>query len=75
MMYPGNIILGVNIQFKGFNQSFSIPKLYNTEYSSFTTVPKTEYIFKLFEDYKIFMKNLEVSSKNYNYLYIIIIIN
>lgn len=61
MMYSGNIISGINVQFKGFDPILSIPKLYNTEFSSFTTVPKTEYTFKLFEDYKLFMKNLKVS--------------
>lgn len=68
MMYPGSIILGVNIQFKGFDQTSSLPKLYNTEHSSYSTNPKTEYIFKLFEDYKIFMNNLEVSNIDYIYL-------
>jgi len=61
MMYPGSIISGINIQFKGFNQISSIPKLYNTEQSLFTTVPKTEYILNIFDDYKMFMKKHEVS--------------
>jgi len=61
-MYPGSIISGVNIQFKGYNQISSMPKLYNTEQSLFTTIPKAEYILKIFNDYKMFMKNPEVSS-------------
>lgn len=61
MMYPGSIISGINIQFKGFNQISPIPKLYNTEQSLFTTIPKTEYILNVFDDYKMFMKNHEVS--------------
>ncbi|XP_008186509.2 breast cancer type 2 susceptibility protein-like [Acyrthosiphon pisum] len=59
MMYPGSIISGINIQFKGFNQISPIPKLYNTEQSLFTTIPKTEYILNIFNDYKIFMKKHE----------------
>lgn len=61
MMFPGSIISGVNIQFKGFNQISSMPKLYNTEQSIFTTIPKTEHILKIFDDYKMFMKKPEVS--------------
>lgn len=61
MMHPGNIISGTNIQFKGFNPTSSIPKMYNTELSSFTTIPKTEYLLNIFDDYKIFMKKFEVS--------------
>jgi len=61
MMYPGSIISGINIQFKGFNQISPIPKLYNTEQSSFTAIPRTEYILNIFHDYKIFMKKPEVS--------------
>jgi len=61
MMYPGSIISGINIQFKGFDQISPIPKLYNTEQSLFTTIPKAEYIFNIFNDYKMFMKKPEVS--------------
>lgn len=59
----GNIILGMNVQFRGFNKSneSSIPKLYNIELSSFTTIPKTEVLLNIFSDYKIFMNNSEVS--------------
>ncbi|XP_060865003.1 breast cancer type 2 susceptibility protein-like isoform X2 [Metopolophium dirhodum] len=64
MMYPGSIISGINIQFKGFNQISPIPKLYNTEQSLFTTIPKTEYILNIFNDYKMFMKKHE----NQNFL-------
>ncbi|XP_022167413.1 uncharacterized protein LOC111031675 isoform X1 [Myzus persicae] len=64
MMYPGSIISGINIQFKGFNQISPIPKLYNTEQSLFTTIPKTEYILNIFDDYKMFMKKPE----NQNFL-------
>uniref|UniRef100_A0A2S2NE36 Breast cancer type 2 susceptibility n=2 Tax=Schizaphis graminum TaxID=13262 RepID=A0A2S2NE36_SCHGA len=59
MMYPGSIISGVNIQFKGFNNLSSIPKLYNTEQSLFTKNPKTDYILKKFDEYKMFMKKPE----------------
>ncbi|XP_026814002.1 breast cancer type 2 susceptibility protein-like isoform X2 [Rhopalosiphum maidis] len=59
MMYPGSIISGVNIQFKGFNNLSSMPKLYNTEQSLFTTNPKTDYILKKFDEYKMFMKKPE----------------
>lgn len=61
MMYPGSIISGVNIQFKGFNKVSPIPKLYNTEQSSFTTIPKTKHILNMFNEYKIFLKKSEVS--------------
>lgn len=61
MMYPGNIISGTNIQFKGFNPISSIPKMYYTELSSFTTMPKTEHLLNIFDDYKMFMKKSEVS--------------
>ncbi|KAF0756440.1 breast cancer type 2 susceptibility protein isoform X2, partial [Aphis craccivora] len=56
MMYPGSILSGVNIQFKGFNPISSIPKLYTTEQSLFTTNPKTDYILNIFNDYKMFIK-------------------
>lgn len=70
MMYPGSIISGINIQFKGFNQISPIPKLYNTEQSLFTTIPKTEYILNIFDDYKMFMKKPEVSGlRNINYYF------
>jgi len=69
-MYPGSIISGINIQFKGFNQTSTIPKLYNTEQSLFTTIPKTEYILNIFDDYKMFMKKPEVSGlRNINYYF------
>jgi len=61
-MYPGNIISGINIQFKGFNKISSIPKLYNTELSSFTTIPKTKHLLNIFDEYKMFLKKSEVSS-------------
>lgn len=60
MVYPGSILSGVNIQFKGFNPISSIPKLYTTEQSLFTTNPKTDYILNIFNDYKMFMKMPEV---------------
>ncbi|XP_025200949.1 breast cancer type 2 susceptibility protein homolog isoform X2 [Melanaphis sacchari] len=59
MMHPGSIISGINIKFKGFNHLSSMPKLYNTEQSLFTTNPKTDYILNIFDDYKIFMKKPE----------------
>jgi len=71
-MYPGSIISGVNIQFKGFNNLSSIPKLYNTEQSLFTTNPKTDYILKKFDEYKMFMKKPEVSSIRYIIFYFIV---
>lgn len=61
LMSPGNIIFAANIQFKGFNPRTSIPKLYNTEQSSFTAIPKADHILKIFNNYKIFMKKSEVS--------------
>ncbi|XP_015365877.1 PREDICTED: breast cancer type 2 susceptibility protein-like [Diuraphis noxia] len=64
MMYPGSIISGINIQFKGFDQISPIPKLYNTEQSLFSTIPKAEYILNIFNDYKMFMKKPE----NQNFL-------
>lgn len=60
-MYPGSIISGINVLFRGFNQVSSIPKLYATELSSFTTIPKTEHLLKLFDDYNSFTKKPEVS--------------
>lgn len=62
MMYPGNIILGVNIQFRGFNQISSIPKLYNNEQSLFSTMPKTEHHLNIFNEFKMFLKKSEVST-------------
>jgi len=59
-MYPGNIISGVNIQFRGFNKISSIPMLYNTELSSFTTIPRTKHLLNMFDEYKKFLKKLEV---------------
>ncbi|XP_050067020.1 breast cancer type 2 susceptibility protein-like isoform X45 [Aphis gossypii] len=56
MIYPGSILSGINIQFKGFNPMSSIPKLYTTEQSLFTTNPKTDYILNIFNDYKMFIK-------------------
>lgn len=61
MMCPGNIILAVNLQFKGFNQISSVLKLYNSELSSFTTIPKNEHLINIFNDYKIFLQKSEVS--------------
>lgn len=61
MMCPGNIILAVNLQFKGFNQISSVPKLYNSELSSFTTIPKNKHFINIFNDYKIFLQKSEVS--------------
>jgi len=60
-MYPGNIISGINIQFRGFNKISSIPILYNTELSSFTTIPKTKHLLNIFDEYKQFLKKIEVS--------------
>lgn len=62
LMSPGNVIFAANIQFKGFNPVSSVLKLYNTDQSSFTTIPKAEHILKIFNDYKTFMKKSEVSS-------------
>lgn len=59
MMYPGSVVLGINLHFRGFNQ-MSVPKLYNSELSSFTTIPKTEHLVNIFADYKAFMKKSEV---------------
>lgn len=55
----------MNIQFRGFNtfsNELSVPKLYNTELSSFTTIPRTELLLDIFNDYKMFMNNSEVSN-------------
>lgn len=60
MMYPGSLILGINLHFRGFNQISSVPKLFNSELSSFTTIPKTEHLVNIFADYKAFMKKSEV---------------
>lgn len=62
-MCPGNIIFAVNLQFKGFNQISPVPKLYNSELSSFTTIPKNEHLINIFNDYKIFLQKSEVSVK------------
>lgn len=60
MMYPGNLILGINLQFRGLNQTSSVPKLYNSDLSSFTTIPKTEHLVNIFANYKTFLKNSQV---------------
>lgn len=60
MMYPGHIISGINIQFRGFDKK-SVPKLYSTEQTSFTSIPKSEYLINVFNDYNIFMNKPEVS--------------
>lgn len=61
MMCPGHIISGINIQFRGFDKKSSMPKLYTTEQTSFTSVPRSEYLINVFNDYKMFMNKPEVS--------------
>lgn len=61
MMYPGNIISGVNIQFRGFDKKSTVPMLYTTEHTSFTSIPKSEYLINVFNNYKMFMNKPEVS--------------
>lgn len=60
-MYPGSIISGVNVQFRGFNKISSVPKLFNTELSSFTTFPRAKHLLNVFDEYKTFLKRPEVS--------------
>lgn len=55
----------MNVQFRRFNtfpNELSMPKLYCTELSSFTTIPRTELLIDIFNDYKMFMNNSEVSN-------------
>lgn len=61
-MYPGSIISGVNILFRSCKQVSFIPKLYATELSSFTTIPKAEHLVKMFDEYNVFIKKSEVSN-------------
>lgn len=78
MMYPGHIISGINIQFRGFDKKLSIPKLYTIEHTSFTSIPKSEYLINAFNDYKMFLNKPEVSvlifTKYFLLHYLIIII-
>lgn len=73
MMYPGNIISGVNIQFRGFNKISSMPKLYTTEHTLFTSIPRSEYLINVVDDYKLFMNKSEVSV--FIFLLVIILTN
>ncbi|XP_050425096.1 uncharacterized protein LOC126836099 isoform X3 [Adelges cooleyi] len=59
MLYPGSIISGMNLVFKGFHSNTPIPKVYVTELSLFTTVPKAEHLKQCSDDYIKFLKNSE----------------
>ncbi|XP_050525126.1 breast cancer type 2 susceptibility protein-like isoform X2 [Daktulosphaira vitifoliae] len=59
MLIPGTVLCGINLLLKNKEKKTFLPKLWVSELSSFSTLPKAEYLRIRVQEYKIFMNNHE----------------